>query len=85
MIPGKMGHRVPDTGTCALCAHFVNEPSRIEALIPGLGVLGSARASVLGQDGICLLLDRIVSGRDGCGRFTPVSGQAPPTKDRDRP
>ena len=44
---------------------------RIEALVPGLSVMGSARASVRGDDGLCLALDRIVSGRDHCGRFTP--------------
>ena len=66
--------------------HFVNAPARIEAMIPGLTTMGSARASVRGGDGICIALDLIVSGRDTCGRFTPsVPRDRGSTKDRDRP
>lgn len=61
------------SGACADCMHFVNAPARIEAMIPGLTTMGSARASVRGEDGICIALDLIVSGRDTCGRFTFAS------------
>jgi hypothetical protein len=57
--------------TCANCAHFVNEPGRIEALIPGLNTMGSARASVRADDGICAVRDQMVSARDSCDRFSP--------------
>jgi hypothetical protein len=57
--------------TCRGCAHFVNEPARIEALVPGLTILGSARASVWADDGICAVHDRFVSARDDCDRFSP--------------
>jgi hypothetical protein len=57
--------------TCRGCAHFINEPHRIEAMIPGLTAMGSARASVRADDGICVVHDLIVSARDGCGKFSP--------------
>lgn len=56
--------------TCVACLRFVNDPARIEALVPGLTAMGSARASVRGDDGICLEHDRIVNARDVCDRFT---------------
>jgi hypothetical protein len=56
-------------GICRGCTHFIDEPARIEALIPGLTAMGSARASVRSDDGICAVHDRIVSARDGCDRF----------------
>jgi hypothetical protein len=43
-------------------------------MIPGLTAMGSARASVWADDGICRLHDLIVSARDGCGRFSPRAG-----------
>jgi hypothetical protein len=55
---------------CADCTHFINEPARIEALIPGLTSMGSARASVRADDGICAVHDLMVSARDSCGRFS---------------
>lgn len=57
--------------TCGRCLHFIDEPARIEAMIPGLTTFGSARASVRADDGICGIHDLIVSARDGCGRFAP--------------
>jgi hypothetical protein len=66
--------------TCADCAHFINEPARIEALIPGLNAMGSAWASVRADDGICAVHDLMVSARDSCDRFTRRL-----TKDRSRP
>ena len=54
---------------CGACRHFEDDPARIEALIPGLAVMGSARASVRSDDGICREHDLIVSARDSCERF----------------
>lgn len=61
---------------CVTCAHFMDDPARIEAMIPGMTTLGSAHASVRSDDGICLVHDLIVSPRDGCEKFKA---------DRDRP
>jgi len=66
--------------TCAGCAHFVDDPARIEAMVPGLTVMGSAYASVRSDDGICLEHDLIVSARDVCARFSAI-----PTADPARP
>ena len=66
--------------TCGGWAYFVNEPGRIEAMIPGLTAMGSARASVLADDGICGVHDLVVSVRDSCDRFSPRL-----TADRVRP
>jgi len=55
--------------TCHDCANFEDEPARIEALIPGLTAMGSARASVRSDDGVCIERDLIVSARDCCDRF----------------
>jgi hypothetical protein len=51
--------------------HFEHDPARIEALVPGLTAMGSARASVRADDGICGVHDLVVSARDSCGRFAP--------------
>jgi len=55
--------------TCVTCRHFEDDPDRIEALLPDLTAMGSARASVRSDDGICSEHDMIVSARDSCGRF----------------
>jgi hypothetical protein len=67
--------------TCDVCAHFVNTATRIEAMIPGLTTMGSARASVRADDGICGVHDLIVTARDRCDQFAPRSG---PTEGRGR-
>jgi hypothetical protein len=66
--------------TCTGCTHFIDEPAQIEALIPGLTAMGSARASVRSDDGICAIHDRMVSARDVCDRLSPRV-----TKDPDQP
>ena len=62
---------------CAHCIWFIDDAARFEAMIPGLRSMGSARASVRADDGICETHDLIVSARDSCARFTPQ-----PTKGR---
>jgi hypothetical protein len=57
--------------TCARCAHFIDQPAQIEALIPGLTAMGSARASVRSDDGICAVHECVVWARDLCGEFSP--------------
>jgi hypothetical protein len=70
--------------TCRDCQHFVSEPNGIEAMIPGLTVMGSARASVRSDDGICTAHDVMVSARYCCDRFSPCVGQGVKAG-RDRP
>jgi hypothetical protein len=55
---------------CAGCARFIDDPARIEALIPGLLSMGSAWASVRADDGICAEHDLMVRARDSCDRFS---------------
>jgi hypothetical protein len=55
--------------TCRDCVHFVNDAARIEAMVPALTSMGSARASVRADDGICAVYDLVVTARDCCGRF----------------
>ena len=57
--------------TCQDCAHFVDDPDRIEAEIPNLTIFGSAYSSARGDAGICQTFDRFmdpVSARD-CDAF----------------
>ena len=58
--------------SCRDCRHFVNDPADIEAMIPGLTAMGSARASVRASDGICAVHDLMVSARDSCDQFAPL-------------
>jgi hypothetical protein len=58
--------------TCGHCIHFIHDPARIEAMIPGLTAMGSARASVRADDGVCARHDLIVTARDCCDWFSPV-------------
>ena len=62
--------------SCAACRSFEADPKQIEAMIPGLTVLGSAYASVTADDGICLRHDTYQSRRFTCGDFTPAREQA---------
>ena len=61
-----------DGDRCADCRYFESDPKRIEAMVPGLTVLGSAYASVAADDGMCLRHDTYHSSRFGCGDFAPV-------------
>ena len=46
--------------TCQHCAHFVDDPSAIEAEFPGITPFGSAYSSARGHAGICQELDRFM-------------------------
>jgi hypothetical protein len=62
---------------CAECLQFTSDPRRIEAMIPGLKILGSAYASVAAGNGLCLLHDRYQSGKFGCPDFTRAADAQP--------
>lgn len=54
---------------CGGCAWFADEPAHLEAVLTGLCSMGSAYASVRGDDGLCTLHGRLVSARATCPRF----------------
>jgi hypothetical protein len=54
---------------CRDCRHFSGDPAAIEARCRGLASLGSAYASVSGEDGICDRHDRYASARAWCRDF----------------
>ncbi len=56
-------------GSCLPCAHFCDDPARMEAVLPGLAALSSAHASVRGRDGLCRHHDRLTNGRHRCAAF----------------
>ena len=56
--------------SCLTCGHFRNDPAEIEAAMPGLTSLSSARNASRADDGICLRHDRYVSGTARCGDYS---------------
>jgi hypothetical protein len=62
-IPGELRKR------CLRCAHFRNSPAYLESVYKGLTALGSARSSVRGDDGVCLLHDLYLSADACCDAF----------------
>ncbi len=54
--------------TCSTCTRFNNDPAYVERAIPGLTSMGSAWASVRGNDGICSVHDRYLSPTAGCNQ-----------------
>ncbi len=63
------GAETPES--CFGCAHFCDDPARIEAALPGLAALSSAHAYVRAQDGLCLAFDHVINGRRRCAAFSP--------------
>jgi len=59
---------------CAACAYFRDDPAYVEATIPGLASMSSGHASVRSGDGICVRLDRYLSGDAHCGHFAAAAG-----------
>jgi hypothetical protein len=47
-----------DDNDCRSCAHFDDDPSSIEAALPGIAILGSAWGSTRGDAGVCALYRR---------------------------
>ena len=54
---------------CLRCTHFRNAPDYLESVFKGLAALGSARSSVRGDDGVCLLHDLYLSADACCDAF----------------
>lgn len=52
--------------------HFRNDPAYLETVFQGLNVMSSAWASVMADDGLCLLHDRFLSADASCSDFTPM-------------
>jgi hypothetical protein len=59
---------------CASCAFFRNDAAYVETNIAGLASMGSGYASVRAADGICVRLDRYLSGDARCGYFAAIGG-----------
>jgi len=62
---------------CGSCRHFRNDPSYLEAAIPGLSSLGSAAASARADDGLCLIRDRYLGARASCALFAAALAAEP--------
>jgi len=62
--------------TCRDCRHFRDDPAYLEAICGGLASMGSAYASVRGEDGLCDHHGRYVSARAWCETFQPRSEAA---------
>jgi len=56
-------------GRCLDCAHFCNEPAKIERSFPGLTSMGSAFADVRAYDGLCARHGIYLAFSDGCAQF----------------
>jgi hypothetical protein len=63
------------TDSCGSCRHFDNSPASFEQAFPGLVSFSSGSASVRGQDGICVLHERLVAARSGCKQHNPAVAQ----------
>jgi hypothetical protein len=59
----------PAAPSCWRCTHFVNDPGKIEAAMPGLVIMSSAYGSVRAEDGLCQRHDRYVRANFGCDQF----------------
>jgi hypothetical protein len=64
-------------GRCGACAHFCNDPGRLEEAFAGLTSLSSAYGSTSADDGLCLLHDRYLTARSWCARFARPEGLEP--------
>jgi hypothetical protein len=60
------------TPRCATCAHFINEPTRLEAAFPGWSALGSAWGSTRADDGLCEARGIYLSADGRCERYRPI-------------
>jgi hypothetical protein len=54
---------------CRRCKHFVDDPEKIEAELPGINALGSMFASVRGDSGLCRVNERFMHATDSCEEF----------------
>ena len=54
---------------CGQCQYFDNAPKTLEAMLPGLRVMGSGYSSVRVNDGLCAHHDRYLSADYVCDSF----------------
>jgi hypothetical protein len=54
---------------CEHCAHFCNDPFRIEAAFPGLTAMSSGSADVRACDGLCARRGIYLGFDSGCDLF----------------
>ncbi|RMG31374.1 MAG: hypothetical protein D6721_01205 [Gammaproteobacteria bacterium] len=66
---GRQAGRRRGAPVCRHCRHFRNDADYLEAVLPGLQVMGSARASVRAEDGICVRHQLYLSARCSCAGF----------------
>jgi hypothetical protein len=59
----------PGEPRCDRCRHFVDDPARMEAELPGIQILGSMYGSARGDSGFCAVHARFASARDCCAAF----------------
>jgi hypothetical protein len=60
----------PANMRCINCMHFRNSPEYLEQVFKGMTAMGSGRASVRMDDGICLVRDIYLSANGWCERFS---------------
>jgi hypothetical protein len=59
----------PGEPRCDRCRHFVDDPARMEAELPGIQILGSMYGSARGDSGFCAVHARFASPGDCCAAF----------------
>ncbi len=65
-VPDEIGTR---TMACRYCRHFVDDAVSLERLLPGLSALSSAQGDTWGDQGICMLHERLLLPTMTCERF----------------
>jgi hypothetical protein len=68
----------PPGQSCGHCAHFRNDPAFLEVAFGGLNALSSARGSVRGNDGVCVVHGRYLTAGASCPKFEPCPHPLPP-------
>jgi hypothetical protein len=57
-------------GRCRDCSSFNASPAELERAFPGLASMGSGYGAVRGNDGLCAMHGRYLSGLSSCGSFS---------------
>ena len=85
MTSEALNHEENPTGSTAdltwrSCAHFDDDPGRLEAEVPGILVFGSAYGTSRGHAGLCAKLDRFQEPipADACPAFEELDPVTPP-------
>jgi len=64
----------PGEPRCDRCRHFMDDPARMEAELPGIQILGSMYGSSRGDSGFCAVHARFASPGDCCAAFEARDG-----------